>query len=270
MSKSIPILMYHSVDTDCAPAYRRWAISPERFASHMAALSDRGAKPITVSALADRIRRHQPLEEGTVAITFDDGLADFADQALPILDHHGFASTLFVATGYVGQTSKWLSDLGEGDRRMLGWSEIEGLGKHGVEIGSHAHTHSEMDVISKDVARAEIDTSKKLIEDKIGRAVKSFAYPHGYSSRSVRRFVAAAGYTSACRVAHALSKADEPIYQLSRIVVTEETSPDHIGAYLSGRGLRVAPAQERLQVVMWRWLRRIRRRERSVQALMYA
>src|SRR5690606_25141007 len=140
MSATVPILMYHSVDERCAPAYRRWTVSPERFAGHLSVLRDRGYVPLT---LAELVRRRQSgsLPDNAVAITFDDGLADFGRHALPLLERFGFASTLFVTTGYVGATARWLAELGEGERPMLTWDEIAALPQRNVEVGAHTHTH---------------------------------------------------------------------------------------------------------------------------------
>lgn len=41
------------------------------------------------------------------AITFDDGYADNATQALPILRHHGMVATFFVATGFLDGGRMW-------------------------------------------------------------------------------------------------------------------------------------------------------------------
>ena len=69
----IPILLYHSVDTVCAPAYRRWTVTPGRFAEHMRHLAEGGYVPITLSALASNLMAGLSISPRTVAITFDDG-----------------------------------------------------------------------------------------------------------------------------------------------------------------------------------------------------
>src|SRR5690606_17897070 len=111
-----------------------------------------------------------------IAITFDDGLADFGRHALPLLERFGFASTLFVTTGHVGGTARWLADLGEGERPMLGWDDIAGLPQRNVEVGAHTHTHPQLDLLSLVDARQEIEQSKALLEAHIGRKIQSFAY----------------------------------------------------------------------------------------------
>ena len=256
MRGPVPILMYHSVDSDCAPAYRRWVVSPARFEEQMAALKAAGKAPITVSELARQMQAGS-VAANAVAITFDDGLADFRRGALPVLERFGFASTLFVATGYVGATSRWLDDLGEGDRPMLGWDEIGELSKRNVEIGAHTHSHPQLDLLKREHADREITLSKTLLEDHIGRPVRSFAYPHGYSTPTVRELVARAGFGAACRVSDGLSPSGESLFALSRLVVTEDWSAAKMAAVLDGNA-PIAPPPDRPSMRAWRLVRRTR------------
>lgn len=257
MSHSVPILMYHSVDESCAPAYRRWAVSPATFEQHLAVIHDRGFEPLTVTDLARR-REAGTLPDKAIAITFDDGLADFAQFALPLLERFGFASTLFVTTGYVGETARWLADLDEGDRPMLDWAGIAALTARNVEIGAHTHSHPQLDLLHLSDARREIEQSKTLLEAHIGREVTSFAYPHGYSTPQVRRVVAEAGFAAACRVADGLGGGGESSLALSRFIVTDEWTAGKIADLLDGSFAPRAPAPDGLAMQGWRLYRRLR------------
>lgn len=257
MSATVPILMYHSVDNSCDPAYRRWTVSPERFAEHLSVLRDRGYEPLTIANL---VRRQQAgsLPANAIAITFDDGLADFGRHALPILERFGFASTLFVTTGYVGEYARWLADLGEGDRPMMTWDEIAALPQRNVEVGAHTHSHPQLDLLAEADARREIEHGKALLEAHIGRRVESFAYPHGYSTPMVRRLVARAGFSAACRVADGLSRRGESPFALSRLIVTGEWTASQMEDLLDGRFAPIAPAPDRAAMQAWRLYRRLR------------
>jgi peptidoglycan/xylan/chitin deacetylase (PgdA/CDA1 family) len=70
------------------------------------------------------------------AITFDDGYADNATQALPILQRHGMVATFFVATGFLDGGRMWNDSIIEAVRlhrsKILDLRDM-GLGVHPVE-----------------------------------------------------------------------------------------------------------------------------------------
>lgn len=254
---AIPILLFHSIDRDCSPAYRRWMVTPERFAEQMGWLADVGYTTMTVSALAAAIRSGTPLLPRTMVVTFDDGLRDFRLGALPILDRFGLNATLYVVAGRVGKTSTWLADLGEGERAMLDWQELRDLSQFGIEIGAHTLTHPQLDILPPSLARAEIEGSKSMLEQGLGQAVETFAYPHGYGSAATRRLVSDAGFTSACRVRHALSSDREDPFCLSRVIVTQDMDRDALMSAVLGIGMPIAPPPDRWLAHGWRMVRRV-------------
>ena len=197
MTQSVPILLYHSIDTESAPGFRRCTLSPTRFAEHMDWLAEEEYRPITVSTLVSTLAAGKPLPVRCIVITFDDGFRDFLTGAMPILQRRGFPATLYVVTGYVGKTSAWLRAEGEDDRQLLNWDELRTIGDQGIECGAHSHSHPQLDITPAAQAFAEIKRSKFCLEDGIGREVRSFAYPHGYASRTTRGLVKQAGFSSA-------------------------------------------------------------------------
>jgi peptidoglycan/xylan/chitin deacetylase (PgdA/CDA1 family) len=109
----------------------------------------------------------------SVVVTFDDGTADFADVALPILERHGVCATLYAATGFIDDGV----DFPDGGR-PLSWSALRDACATGlVDVGSHTHRHVLLDRISPAVAAEELDRSVGLIADRLGRPAVDFAYP---------------------------------------------------------------------------------------------
>lgn len=258
MAYPVPILMYHSVARRANPAYDRWCVSPQRFREQMSALAARGYRVMTTGDYVARRRSGVSLTGRFVVLTFDDGLQDFLTGAFPILGEFGFPATLYVVAGLVGESSRWLAPLGEGNRPMLDADELRLLARSGIEIGGHTMTHPELDVLCPATARAEIGESRRLLEEILGAPVTSFAYPHGYNSRATRRIVAEAGFRSAVRVRHAHSELHESEFGLSRLIITEDLDPDRFMALLEGPPQLVAPPQDRLVADLWRTWRRLR------------
>ncbi len=252
----IPILLYHSISDGGTDAFRMWTVSPERFASHMEYLSGDGFTALTVTELGSRFDNGLPLPDKPIVITFDDGFADFVVFAEPTLRRHNLPVTLYITTKYVGETSRWLERQGEGDRPFLTWKEIATLDEDLVEIGAHGHTHAMLDALSPREATIEIQESKRILEEHIGKPVVSFAYPHGYSSSRVRRTVRDVGFTSACMVAHALSSSAADRFAMPRIVVSADDGIDDLTRLIGGRDLRIAPFREQYRTKGWRVARR--------------
>ncbi|ASY56327.1 polysaccharide deacetylase family protein [Sinorhizobium sp. CCBAU 05631] len=262
--QAIPILLYHSVSEDFAPAYRHWSIPPAKFKAQMAALAECGYRPMTVQELALLRRSGQPLSRRTCFITFDDGLLDFFEGAMPVLTSHGFRATLFVVSGFVGRTSRWLTCLGEGNRPMLDWRKLRELHGLGIEIGAHTVSHPELDILTHQQATREIQDSKYALEDGLGDTVATFAYPHGYATRTIRRLAEEAGYIAACRVGNALSADTEGLFELSRVTVTSDIAPADLIDLMDTSRLPVAPPADRLIARGWRAARRVRALHRSL------
>ena len=254
----VPILLYHSIAERVAKGYKIWALSPEMFDMHIRHLRNRGYTPLTISQLVARMDEPDEfMPKNPVVITFDDGLDDFYENALPVLKRYKFRATLFITTGYVGRTSKWLAGEGEGGRPMLNWEKVREIDNCGIECGSHSLTHPQLDVIRNENARREISQSKQILENHLGKPVESFAYPHGYHSADIKQMVVQAGYSSACAVMHAMSCTGDDRFALARINICSDTDVQTLDNLLNGKGLQLAPLEERITTKAWRFYRRV-------------
>jgi peptidoglycan/xylan/chitin deacetylase (PgdA/CDA1 family) len=254
----IPILLYHSVSPTAAPGYERWCIAPGRFAAHLDAIVELGFTCLTISGLVDATLA-DALPPKPLAITFDDGRADFYDHALDSLASRGLPSTMYVVAGHVGGSSDFLGIAGEDDQPMMTWEQLRSASGHGVEIGAHSMTHPQLDIVGRARADDEISRSRTVLEDGLAEPVRSFAYPHGYHTARLTRSVRAAGYDSACAVHDRCSSADDNRFALSRLIVDGDTSTDRLRVLLTGLDVRRRPHRAPLRVG-WRLVRRTRQR----------
>jgi peptidoglycan/xylan/chitin deacetylase (PgdA/CDA1 family) len=141
------------------------------FAEQLAAL----VAETEVVTLTEGLRRlaedgaHRPL----VAVTFDDGTADFADVAVPLLVEHRVPATLYVATEFVDDGRAFPDD-----GVPLSWSALRDAVATGlVDVGSHTHSHALLDRLPPDRIDVELDRSIELIGEHLGVRAAHFAYP---------------------------------------------------------------------------------------------
>ena len=250
---SIPILMLHSIAPTGPEALSRWQMTPWRMAAHLLALAEEGYTAVTLQQVV-AARDGAPLPRRPYAVTVDDGFADFACEALPVLELLDVPSTVLVTTGYVGGRAEWLAPLGAGDVPMMSTTDLAALPDH-VEVGAHGHTHAMMDLLDGDRARAELATGRAVLEDVVGRPVTTVAYPHGYSTREVRRAAADLGYRTGLGVGDRLhGHADDPL-ALARVEVRGDMEPDDLLRHLHACDTR-DPRLGRVKRSAWRVIRR--------------
>jgi peptidoglycan/xylan/chitin deacetylase (PgdA/CDA1 family) len=177
--KKIPILMYHSISDDKESAihpYYHINTSLAVFAEHMRFLAENN---YTVIDLQD-LKNINPLPPGGggggyVVITFDDGYLDFHTNAFPILQKYHFPATVFLPTGFIGTEKNKLRG-----KDHLTWSQVSELSAGGISFGSHTVSHPQLHDLGRNEIEHELRDSKKSIEDKTGKPVKSFSYPFAF------------------------------------------------------------------------------------------
>ncbi len=219
-------------------------------------LAENRYRTMTLSALVDAWRSGSPLPDKSVVLTFDDGFVDFYSAAVPALLEHNFTATLYVATGFVEGYSGWLTRCGEGNRPMMTWRMLQEVAAMGFEVGSHSHSHPELDRCSIGTIVHEVSDSKHVLQDRLGVPVRTFAYPFGYWDKRVRAIVADAGFQTAVQVAGLACRRTDDWLSIPRLVVnrwTTESDLDHLLAARSSGASRAISASKRL---MWQALRR--------------
>ncbi|MVZ91666.1 polysaccharide deacetylase family protein [Microbacter sp. ANSKLAB05] len=264
MIQTLPVLLYHSVTDSPTPGFEKFTVHPHQFESHLDCLLEDDRLVMSLGEIAAHMRSGTPLPEGAMAVTFDDGLADFARHAWPRLRVRAMPTTLYPVAGLIGDRSSWLP--GEAGRmRMLTADELSELADDGVEIGAHSMTHPQLDLVPLARARQEIVESKDVLEQMLGRPVTTFAYPHGHHTRAVKELVAEAGYRSAAAVRDMFSHERDDVFAIARLTVTGAATTADVGRLLQGRGARRAPHRQLLRTRVGRTVRRLRHRSEAIR-----
>lgn len=185
------ILTYHSIDASGSPI----SVSREAFSGHVKWLASRAVRVVPLAEIA---RGASGAEGDEVAITFDDGFANFAELAAPLLREHGLPATVFVVSDQVGRTNAWggSEQAGIPTLPLLEWDTLGALAESGVELGAHTRTHPKLDAVAADALADEILGGADEIARRTGRRPTAFAYPYGIAPERAatvvrRRFDAA-------------------------------------------------------------------------------
>jgi peptidoglycan/xylan/chitin deacetylase (PgdA/CDA1 family) len=174
-SHRVPVLMYHSVSEDAESGvhpYYRLTVSPRRFAEQMQWLAANDYSVIGLDAAAAPPRC---AGDRQVVVTFDDGFVDFLTAAWPVLEARGFTATVFLPTGFIGDTRQAFNN-----RECMTWSEVRDLSRRGVSFGSHTVTHPVLRDMPWSDIRKELRDSKLQIESVLSTTVQAFAYPFAF------------------------------------------------------------------------------------------
>ncbi|MEU2118768.1 polysaccharide deacetylase family protein [Streptomyces sp. NPDC016459] len=250
----IPVLLYHAVMDDPPDWIAEFTVTPKEFASQLDAVVASGRAPVTVGTLAAHLTSGDPLPDRPVVITFDDGFADLAGPTAEALAARDLPSTAYLTTGAITPGRPCLLP----PAPMMTLEQAPRLEEYGMEVGGHTATHAQLDTLAPGALRRELRESKAVLEDTLGHEVRHLAYPHGYNSPAVRRAAAAAGYTSAVAVRHALSSGRDEIYRIARLIVRRTHTTADVEQWMEGRGVRTAPYPDSPLTVGWRMYRRTR------------
>ncbi|GAA4286205.1 polysaccharide deacetylase family protein [Georgenia daeguensis] len=253
----VPVLLYHGVGEDTSGPLGPYTLPLPMFRDHMSWIADQGYTTLTVRQLTELRAGRRTLPPRPLVITFDDGLADFFDHALPVLRSFGHASTMFVTTAATWSTAPRTL----GGRLAMSANQIAEAAAAGVEMGGHGHEHSQLDLLPAARVRAELHRCRDRLEQIVGTAVVSFAYPHGYHRATTRRLVREAGFTSACAVRNRISHLDDDLFALARIMLTSGQGVSFLERGLGG-ALPRAGRGGRVRAAAWRAARLVRTRGR--------
>ena len=178
----IDVLMYHSISDESGPT----SISPELFRAQILALKRNDYSVVSLTRLSGWSRGAEQLPERSVVLSFDDGFADFAHTAFPVLQEQGYTATIFLPTGRIGGFEAW-EGMNRTPRRLLDWSEVEGLAKAGIEFGGHTVSHVDLTRLAPAELEREIRQSQEDIAARLHMPTRTFAPPYGRINGNVLR-----------------------------------------------------------------------------------
>lgn len=183
------VLVHHGVG-DAAPESDRvgLVVPPDKLRSQLRLLMRLGYRFRTAEELlADSL----PPPSGTASITFDDGLASDLLVAAPLLEDLGVRASFYICPGLLEGQHVSIDGVAG---RLLSRDEAAELSARGMELGSHAMTHSDLRKLDDAALDAELAESKAAIEELTGKPCRVIAYPFGLHDERVEAAALCAGY----------------------------------------------------------------------------
>ena len=183
------VLLYHGVQRE----------ERDQFESQMR-LMLRLARPINLESVESLA--HKPaIRSGAaspptglfVAVTFDDGFASVAENAVAVLALLDIPATVFMPVASMGKTPGWFAGP-DADKKIMSEEQVRALPGGLVSIGSHSVTHPHMPAVDGDMVIWEMTHSREALEAITGRPVRFFSYPFGEWSSREEKAAREAGY----------------------------------------------------------------------------
>jgi peptidoglycan/xylan/chitin deacetylase (PgdA/CDA1 family) len=151
-----------------------------------------------------------------VVLTFDDGTADWPDAVLPALVERRLPAIFYVSTDFV-ERGRLFPD----DGRPVSWSGLAEMASTGLAtIASHTHTHRVLAGASAVEATDELDRSIGLIEDRLGRPCRHFAYPKAVAPSAAAEVVVRRRFATAALAGNRLNRPGADLHRLGRHALT--------------------------------------------------
>lgn len=199
--------MYHYVRT-VDPAQDQLgynlSVTPEQLTAQLDYLVAHGYHTIDLALLS----KDDPLPEKPIILTFDDGYADFATAAWPIIKAHQMTAVQYVVSGFIGRAGYLSAD------------QVKQLATEGVVIGAHTVHHLNLTTLDAGRLTAELTESKTMLEALIGQPVPWFAYPAGRYDATVLAAIQQAGYAQAVTTNAGFATNQDDRFQLPRVRIS--------------------------------------------------
>ncbi len=192
--QTVPVLTYHKFSQDVRDAM---TVRARDFEAQMDYLEQNGYTVVGLERLYRYMLATERLPDKSVAITIDDGWRSFYQLGYPILKKHGFPATLFVYT-----------ELISGSSITLDWDLVAEMARNGIDIQAHSKTHRNFNERRPGESadeyfhslKTEIVGSAEIIDRRVGKKVRFFAYPYGEENTLAAALLEKNGFQAAFTV----------------------------------------------------------------------
>lgn len=167
--KSLIIIYFHEV-VEKGEGFSYQKIEKEKFEEQMKYLNDEGYQSLFFSEL------EKEWPEKAIIVSFDDGFRSVYENAAPIMEKYNIKGNIYLPTQYI-----------EKDDKFMTWKMVQELDKKKqFEFAAHTHNHVDIRILKKETFYQEVETSNKMIKEKLGYVPEAFCMPYGvYDKKSI-------------------------------------------------------------------------------------
>ena len=216
------VLMFHGIDGPRSRAVGFAAdahntVDAPRFGGMLDALHGAGCTLGAARDLLDDVEAIRP-----VWLTFDDGDASNALEALPQLAERGLRADFFITPARVGRPG------------FMDWSTLREMAAAGMSLQSHGHTHAYFTHLSTPALAEELRVSKDQLEQGLGQSVTLLAPPGGRVPRGLVPLARSLGYRAVLDSTPGLVTDRGPSRLLPRVAVRAGHSVETVVGWATG------------------------------------
>ena len=163
-----------------------------------------------------------------VWITFDDGHTSNLQHAAPLLEKYRKGAIFFVVGGFIGSRPDFMD-----------WAQLRELSDLGYSIQSHTWSHPLLTHCTDQELDEELTRSRRVLEEKLGKAVDALSVPGGRWDARVLRGAARAGYRRVFLSDPAVHrKLLEDVEVYGRLTIKDSMSTASLRKVLTAKGLQ--------------------------------
>jgi peptidoglycan/xylan/chitin deacetylase (PgdA/CDA1 family) len=185
----IIILNYHSILNN--DLENEWSVSLDTFDNQMKYLKDNNIEIIALKDIENIYKKTSISKKIYACITFDDGLENNFNNAIPILNKYKIKNATFFIVGNSLEkkfnTAWWIKS--KKKMKLMNANQISIVSNIGHEIGSHLFYHKNLNKIDGDEIEKEVVLSKNIIANKCNLVCKSIAIPFSISGNSKKEII---------------------------------------------------------------------------------
>lgn len=206
--KSVPVLMYHSLEYVSSEPNNDLRVPKEKFREQMKFLKDNGYNTLTMEELYEFFKDNKPIPEKSVVLTFDDGYLDNYTNGLPVLKEFGLKATVFVVTDWVGTNNSYMT-----------LEQLKEMDANGFDVQSHTLAHKELDKLTYEQQLKTLKESKEFIEKNLNKKVTTICYPYGRYNSNTIKAAQEAGYVIGLKMVGGIANKSNGMFTINRIYV---------------------------------------------------